>query len=144
MVAWLAQRTDKTTVTRLQCCSWEAVAVIVARVVVDHVDDTHLEGLFRIGVDKVSYRKGHRYLTVVVADHDRDGPVVWVGEGKSGATLAEFFDALGPERSHQLQAASMDLHGAYAKVTRARAPQARVCADPTCSTSLSWPTPAPR
>jgi transposase len=24
----------------------------------------------------------------------------------------------------------MDLHGAYAKVTRVRAPQARVCADP--------------
>jgi transposase len=37
-------------------------------------------------VDEVSYRKGHRYLTVV-ADHDRDGAVVWAGEGKSGVTL---------------------------------------------------------
>ena len=94
-----------------------------------HLDDARLEGLYRIGVDEVSYRKGHRYLTVV-ADHDRDGAVVWAGEGKSGATLERFFDTLGPERTAQLQAASMDLHGAYAKVTRARAPQARVCADP--------------
>jgi transposase len=39
VVAWLAQRTDKTTVTRLLRCSWEAVAAIVARVVVDHVND---------------------------------------------------------------------------------------------------------
>jgi transposase len=129
VVAWMAQRTDKTTVTRLLRCSWEAVTAIVTRVVVDHVDDARLEGLYRIGVDEVSYRKGHRYLTVV-ADHDRDGVVVWVGEGKSGATLEQFFDTLGVERSQQLQAASMDMHGAYAKITRARAPQARVCADP--------------
>jgi transposase len=80
-------------------------------------------------VDEVSYRKGHRYLTVV-ADHDHDGAVVWVGEGKSGATLERFFDQLGPDPTTRLTAASMDLHGAYAKVTGARAPQARVCADP--------------
>jgi transposase len=129
VVAWLAQRTDKTTVTKLLRCSWEAVAAIVTRVVGDHVDDARLEGIYRIGVDEVSYRKGHRYLTVV-ADHDRDGAVVWIGEGKSGATLDQFFDALGPQRSHHLQAASMDMHGAYAKVTRARAPRVRVCADP--------------
>ena len=129
VVAWLAQRTDKTTVTRLLRCSWEAVAAIVTRVVIEHINDARLDNLYRIGIDEVSYRKGHRYLTVV-ADHDRAGAVVWVGEGKSGATLGEFFDALGAERSQRLHAASVDLHGAYAKVTRTRAPQARVCADP--------------
>jgi transposase len=129
VVAYLAQRTDKTTITRLLRCSWEAVAAIVVRVVAAHIDDSRLDDLYQIGVDEVSYRKGHRYLTVV-ANHDRDGAVVWVGEGKSGATLERFFDQLGPDRTARLQAASMDLHGAYAKVTRARAPQARVCADP--------------
>jgi transposase len=129
VVAYLAQRTDKTTITRLLRCSWEAVAGIVTRVVADHMDDARLEGLYRIGIDEVAYRKGHRYLTVV-ADHDRDGAVVWAGEGKSGATLQRFFDQLGPTRAAQLQAASVDLHGAYAKATRARAPHARVCADP--------------
>jgi transposase len=129
VVAYLAQRTDKTTITRLLRCSWEAVAAIVVRVVADHVDDHRLDGLYRIGIDEVAYRKGHRYLTVV-ADHDRDGAVVWAAEGKSGATLERFYDALGAERTAQLTAASMDLHGAYARVTGARAPQARVCADP--------------
>jgi transposase len=62
----------------------------------------------------------------VVADHDRDGVVVWVGEGKSGATLQRFFDQLGPDRTARLTAASMDLYGAYAKVARGCAPQARV------------------
>lgn len=129
VVAYLAQRTDKTTITRLLRCSWEAVAAIVTRVVADHLDDARLDGLYRIGIDDVSYRKGHRYLTVV-ADHDRQGAVVWAAEGKSSATLEGFFDTLGAERTAQLVAASMDLHGAYAKVTRARAPHARVCADP--------------
>jgi transposase len=129
VVAYLAQRTDKTTITRLLRCSWEAVAAITVRVVAGHLDDARLDDLYRIGIDEVSYRKGHRYLTVV-ADHDRDGAVVWAGEGKSGATLERFFDTLGPARTAQLQAASMDLHGAYAKITRAHAPQAKVCADP--------------
>jgi transposase len=129
VVAWLAQRTDKTTITRLLRCSWEAVAAIVVRVVAAHIDDARLDGLYQVGVDEVSYRKGHRYLTVV-ADHDRDGAVIWAGEGKSGATLARFFDQLGAERAAQLRAVSVDLHGAYARVAGACAPQARVCADP--------------
>jgi hypothetical protein len=87
-------------------------------VVAGHLDDGRLDGLYRIGIDEVSYRKGHRYLTVV-ADHDRAGAVVWAGEGMSSATLERFFDTLGPDRTAQLQAASMDLHGAYAKVTSA-------------------------
>ena len=138
VVAYLAQRTDKTTITRLLRCSWEAVAAIVIRVVAAHIDDTRLDDLYRIGIDEISYRKGHRYLTVV-ADHDHDGAVVWAGEGKSGATLERFFDTLGPARAAQLQAASMDLHGAYAKVTGARA-HTPGCA-PTLSTSSNSPTP---
>jgi transposase len=138
VVVYLAQRTDKTTITRLLRCSWEAVAAIVTRVVAEHLDDTRLEGLHRIGIDEVSYRKGHRYLTVV-ADHDRAGAVVWVGEGMSSATLERFYDTLGATRAARLQAASMDLHGAYAKVTRARAPRPG-CA-PTPSTSSNSPTP---
>jgi len=54
VVAWLAQRTDKTTITRLLRTSWEAVAGIVERVVAEHVDARRLTGLLRIGVDEVS------------------------------------------------------------------------------------------
>jgi transposase len=129
VVAWLAQRTDKTAVSTLMRCSWQAVAAIVTRVVTEHIDDTRLDRLYRIGVDEVSYRKGHRYLTVV-ADHDRDGAVVWVGEGKSAATLQAFYDQLGPDRTAQLQAVSLDMGGAYAKATRTNAPHAAQCVDP--------------
>ncbi len=102
-----------------------AVAGIVARVVTDHLDDARLDEVFRIGVDEVSYRKGHRYLTVV-ADHDRDGAVIGAGEGKSGATLHRFFDTLGSQRCQRVQAASADLHGAYTRVIAERTDAHRV------------------
>lgn len=62
VVAWLCQHTDKTTVTELLRTSWETVAAIVGRVVAEHLDTRRLENIYRIGVDEVSYRKGHRYL----------------------------------------------------------------------------------
>ena len=54
VVGWLAQRMDKTAVTRLLRCSWEAVAGIVTRVVAEQIDARRLTGLLRIGVDEVS------------------------------------------------------------------------------------------
>ena len=129
VVAWLAQRTDKTTITRLLRISWEAVARIVATVVADALDDARLEGLYRIGVDEVSYRKGHRYLTVV-ADHDRDGAVVWAAEGRDHTVLEAFYDELGDERVARLQAISLDMAGAYKLATDSKAPHVRQCVDP--------------
>jgi transposase len=142
VVAWLAQRTDKTAVCTLMRCSWQAVATIVTRVVAEHIDDTRLDRLYRIGVDEVSYRKGHRYLTVV-ADHDRGGAVVWAAEGKSAATLEAFYDQLGPDRTAQLQAVSLDMGGAYAKATRSKAPDAAQCVDPFYGDLVVMPRSGP-
>ena len=129
VVAWLAQRVDKTTITKLLRVSWEAVAKIVIDVVAEAIDDTRLENLYRIGVDEVSYRKGHRYLTVV-ADHDREGAVVWVGEGKDHRVLEAFYDELGDERFSRLEAISLDMGGAYKLATDDKAPHVTQCVDP--------------
>jgi transposase len=129
VVAFMAQHTDKTTITKLLRISWEAVAKIVIDVVADQLDATRLDGLLRIGVDEVSYRKGHRYLTVV-ADHNRAGAVAWVGEGRKAKTLEAFYDELGEEGCAALEAVSLDMGLAYATATTNRAPQARQCVDP--------------
>ena len=133
LVAYLAQRCDKTTVARLLRISWATVHRAVVRVVADHLDASRLDGLFRIGVDEVSYRKGHRYLTVV-ADHDGDGAVVWAGENRSAATLSRFFAELGAERCARLEAISVDMSAGYAKAIDAATDAgwitARVAIDP--------------
>jgi transposase len=102
------------------------VSAIVGRVVADHIDPARLDGLSRIGVDDVSYRKGHRYLTLI-ADHDHDGRVVWAGEGRSAATLEAFFDELGEAATAQLDSISCDMGAGYLKAIEARAPM------PTCA-----------
>jgi transposase len=128
LIAFMAQRMDKTTVTRLLRVSWEAVARIVVQVVAEHLDGDRLDGLYRIGVDEVSYRKGPRFLTVV-ADHDRDGAVVWAKDGNDSATLEAFYAELGEARCTQLQAVSMDLGEAFRHATDLKAASARQCVD---------------
>lgn len=102
---------------------------VVEDAIEDTIDDTRLEELYRIGVDEVSYRKGHRYLTVV-ADHDRDGAVVWVAEGKDHSVLEAFYDELGEERTQKLETVTLDMGGANEKATNAKAPHVIQCMDP--------------
>ena len=130
LVAWCASKTDKTAVTRLLRIAWPTVGAIVERVVADGLDPGRLDALVDIGVDEISWKKRHNYLTVVV-DH-ASGDVVWTGEGKDTAALDAFFDELGPERAKKLHAVSLDMGKAYPKSVRkdGHAPQAVICWDP--------------
>ena len=130
LLAWLATRMDKTSIARLCRVSWRTVGRAVERVVRSELDPGRLDGLFRIGVDEISWRKHHKYLTLVV-DHDR-GQVIWGAEGRDAKTLDGFFDELGPARSALIEAVSLDLGPAFLKSVHAdgHAPQAIVCADP--------------
>ena len=65
----------------------------------------------RIGIDEISYRRHHKYLTLV-ADHDR-GHIVWAGDGRSGDTLGRFLNALGEQGRRGIQLVSIDMCGAY-------------------------------
>ena len=128
LIAWLATKTDKTAITRLCRVSWRTVGRVCERVVATDMDPDRLDGLFRIGVDEVSWRKHHKYLTLVV-DHDR-GKVIWGAAGKDARTLDQFFAELGPARAAGIDAVSMDLGGAFLKSVTANIPDALVCADP--------------
>jgi transposase len=97
LVSWLATRTDKTTITRLVRIDWDTVGRIIERVCDDLLDEDRLQGLFEIGIDEVSWRKQHKYLTLVVDHHTRH--VVWGTEGAGAAAASEFFDALDPEHA---------------------------------------------
>lgn len=127
-VAWHAQRTDRTTVATSMRCSWAAVTAIIARVVDDHLGSSRFDGLTRIGVDEICYRHPMRYLTLV-GDHC-NGRVVWIAQGRHGAALTQFYDALGPERRQQIDAVSMDMGHIYREATRRGLPHAAICFDP--------------
>lgn len=128
VVGWLAQQMNKTAVSKFMRCSWAAVDAIVGRVVAEHIDDARLDELYWIGVDEISYRRGHKYLTLVV-NHD-NGDVVFAVDGRTKDSFEQFFKALGPERKQQVEAVSMDMSGVYRPVTEEQAPNARIAFDP--------------
>lgn len=127
LVAYLAQSTDKTAVQRLMGIAWATVGRIVDRVVRGRLDPERLDGLKRIGVDEFSYRRRHKYLTVVV-DHDRKR-IVWAGPGSRAETLASFFEELGPQRCAEIEVATIDMSAGYQKAIREHLPNAKVVFD---------------
>lgn len=125
---YLAQQNDKTTVTKLMRIGWVTVGKIIQRVVAGQLDGVdRLDNLRRIGVDEISYRRHHEYITVVV-DHET-GVVVWAGKGKSADTLKLFFEALGPERLAKLESVTIDMSAAYVKAITEAAPGATIIFD---------------
>ncbi len=76
MAAWLAVRTSKSATCQLLRVAWWTVGSIITRVNSDvEAAVDRLSGLRRIGIDEISYKRGQRYLIVVV-DHDT-GRLAW-------------------------------------------------------------------
>jgi transposase len=139
-VAWLAVACSKTAVCELMRIAWRTVGAIVARVWADterRVD--RFANLRRIGIDEISDKRRHHYLTVVV-DHD-SGRLVWAAPGRDTATLRRFFDALGAERCALITQVSADAADWIADVVTERCPAAIRCADPFYAEVRIMPMP---
>jgi transposase len=81
-----------------------------------------------IGIDEISVRKGHSYR-IVVSDLVRKRPIWFGGEDRSEASMAAFYDWLGPKKSCQIKLAVMDMWKPFRNVTKDKAPQAAILFD---------------
>ena len=167
-VSWLVTHSAKSTVCELMRVAWRSVGAIIDRVVTD-ASSAHdpFSALLRIGIDEISYKKRHRYLLVtwntsganyslrnkdsvdfaggvfhrmtVVVDHG-SGRLIWAGVGREKATLSGFFDALGEDRSKQIEVVTADGASWIGDVVRERCPNATLCID--AFHVVSWATDA--
>lgn len=140
-VAWLACACSRSAVSELMRVDWHTVGGICARVAADldaRAGGSRLDGLRRIGIDETSYRKGRRYMTVVV-DHD-SGCVVWCAKGHGRAQLEAFADELGDERAAAVEVVTADGARWIADVVAERMPAAELAIDPFHA--VSWCTDA--
>jgi transposase len=126
-VLWLAQRTDRTSVSTLMRCAWETVTAIINRGVAELLDQRRLKALYRIGVDEICYRHPHRYLTVV-GDHGT-GTVIDIQPGRSRESLANFYTSQPDSILASIEAVSMDVSSIYTSVTTEHLPDAVICYD---------------
>jgi transposase len=127
-VAWLAVHSSKKAIVELMRIAWRTVGSIVERVSADaRARRDPLDGLRRIGIDEISYRRGHRYLTVVV-DHDT-GRLVWAAPGRTKAVVASFFNELGRSRTLKIRLVSADAAHWIGDVVRSRCLNAKLTMD---------------
>ena len=126
-VGFLVQRCDQTSVQEMFRIAWVTVGQIVERVMQRHRPDDPLDGLMAIGIDELSYRKGHQYVTTVT--DQLSGRIVWAAEGKNAATLTSFFAELGAARRAAIAVVTMDMSAAYITVVTQQVPHAQIVFD---------------
>ena len=109
-------------VARLFRCAWGTVASAVHFVVKHGLENRDLSGVTHIGIDEISRKKGHEYLTTVYDLKARK--LIWSGEGRTEETLRQFFDFFGRKRANRLQGICCDMWMPYIKVIEEKAPKA--------------------
>ena len=109
-------------VAKLFGCAWGTVAAAVEEAVAYGLANRDLGELTHVGIDEISRKRGHVYVTNVY-DLIRKR-LIWSGEGRSEETMRAFFDFLGPERITRIKGICCDMWQPYIDVIKDRAPQA--------------------
>ncbi|HBT94821.1 MAG TPA: hypothetical protein DEB24_01335 [Coriobacteriia bacterium] len=101
-------------------------------------DASRFDGLIKIGIDETSYKKSHKYMTVVV-DHDHNR-VVRCGKGHGKEVLRSFFDLLSDTQRKSIRVITADGARWIASAVADRCPNAERVMD--SFHVVSWMTDA--
>lgn len=129
MVAFLSMAMSKKAISELMRIDWETVGRCIERAmtVLEPDPSRRLNGLVNIGIDETSYKKGHKYITVVV-NHDTN-EVVWLADTHGKNVLKRFFEGLTTEQLATIQNVSADGANWITECVEEFIPQAHRCCD---------------
>lgn len=107
-VGWLATYLPRSAVSEYMRIDWETVGRCVHRTLNDIEPERsrRLDGLVNIGIDETSYKKGHKYITVIV-NHDTN-TVVWAAQGHGKTVLESFYRQLTPQQLSSIRVVTGD------------------------------------
>ncbi len=101
---------------------------ILHRTITRTRDGHRIRDLTSLGLDEVSYQKGHKYVSVVY-DLDRSR-VVWVGKGKTRSTIDKFFnEMLSDYQKKRIEWACCDMSPTYIGAVIEHCPNAKLVLD---------------
>lgn len=106
---------------------WKTVKEIDKRYLEEEFSHPDYSSLKILAIDEVSYKSGHKYITVVL-DLERTR-VVWAGKGRGKETLDKFFTEIGEKQAQEIIALATDMWDPYLKSISEHAPQAKVVFD---------------
>lgn len=129
-VAWLAKYLPRSAVSSYMRIDWETVGKCISRSLNDLEPERsrRLNGLVNIGIDETSYRKGHKYITVIV-NHDTN-EVVWVADGHGKSVLEQFYKSLTPEQLSSIKVVTGDGARWITDCVNEFTPDCERCVDP--------------
>ena len=107
-VGWLAVYLPRSVVSEYMRIDWETVGRCVHRTLneIEPERSRRLNNLVHIGIDETSYKKGHKYITVIV-NHDTNS-VVWAAQGHGKTVLESFYRQLSPEQLESIKVVTGD------------------------------------
>jgi len=129
-VGWLAVYLPRSVVSEYMRVDWATVGRCVSRTlhVIEPERARRLDGLVNIGIDETSYKKGHKYITVVV-NHDTN-TVVWAAQGHGKKVLETFYRQLTPEQLSSIKVVTGDGARWITDCVNEFTPDCERCVDP--------------
>jgi transposase len=86
LLAWLATRTDKSTIKRMLRIDWDTVGRVIKRVCDDELDPDRLDDLYDIGIDRSPFTCHTNYTRSESGDTDHIHAERAVNAGRAGAS----------------------------------------------------------
>ena len=129
-VGWLATYLPRSVVSEYMRIDWETVGRCVHRTLNDIEPERsrRLDGLVNIGIDETSYKKGHKYITVIV-NHDTN-TVVWSAQGHGKTVLESFYRQLTPQQLSSIRVVTGDGAKWITECVNEFTPDCERCVDP--------------
>ena len=121
VIGWLKEASVKAVAGRMRL-SWNAVDGIMQRAVARGLARRKTEAVRRLSVDETSFRRRHRYVTVV--SNPESGHVLHVAPGRGRDVLTAFYEGLGEKCRAAVESVSMDMWAPYISATLAMIPDA--------------------
>ena len=130
MVGWLAVYLPRSVVSEYMRIDWQTVGRCVNRTLNDIEPERskRLDNLVNIGIDETSYKKGHKYITVIV-NHDTN-TVVWAAQGHGKGVLTQFYKQLTPEQLSSIKVVTGDGAKWITECVNKFTPDCERCVDP--------------
>jgi transposase len=107
---------------RLLGVHWNTVRMAVKKAVEYGLTSRDTAMVIAIGVDELSRRKGHVYVTNVYDLYEMR--LIWTGEGRGREVLENFFEEWGDERIEQIMCVCCDMWDPYVNAIKEKAPKA--------------------
>jgi len=129
-VTWLTLHATAQDVSEYFRIKWDTVGSIARRVQKSLEADAkdRFDNLEAIGIDETAYKKGHKYMTVVV--NHKTGALIWAKKGHGKEVLTEFFEGLNEEQRANIRHVTADGARWIADCVKAYCPNAERCIDP--------------